>query len=315
MLAATRRGLARFGGRLANVFKGFTGLLARAFKGLVANVRALPRHLKRGARAVLRVRPSERAWTLFLALGAVALGTLLVIAPAKDLATGKRIGLQTLVSFCWLVAGLATSAGGMGVFLRWPSFRWLFKLAFTCSLPVAGAFTYRTATLAVKMRTAPESEREVLEAWVSGGVQLSAFFIGTSIFLFALLRSQGLKRLHSSGAVLARRAGWLIRGVAGAALGSGVGYLIWVLLRWLSDPMNGILEDTEWFNEVIRWINEAIRLVPVNFFIAAGALLGAIVAIAFFRSARKPGPMARSAQPPVQPDPAATTSQQKPYES
>ena len=245
----------------------------------MSNVRALPQHLKRAAKAIWRFRPPERLWTLFLAVVAVALGAFLVIAPAKDLATGRSFGFQALISFCWLFTGLATFAGGMGIFLRLPSIRLLFKIAFTCSLPVAGAFAYRTVTFALKMRTGSESDRELLEPYVSAGVQLSAFFIGTSIFLFFLLHSKGLKGLHCSGGVLAGRYGWLIRGVVGAAMGSGAGYVVWVVFRWVSDPANALTKDVL---EDIEWIDKAIVLVPIEFFLAGGALLGAVVAITVF---------------------------------
>ncbi len=129
----------------------------------------------------------------------------------------------------------------------------------------------------------------MLEPYVSAGVQLSAFFIGTSIFLFFLCYSKGLKRLQCSGGVLAGRFGWLIRGVVGAAIGSGASYVVWVVFRWVSDPANALTKDVL---EDIEWIDKVILLVPIQFFLAGGALLGAVVANALsrikHRTSRKP---------------------------
>ncbi len=242
------------------------GFFASFFSSSLKFFKAVPGHLKKLWRAVIRYRPPERAWTVFLGLLAAILGAILIVAPARELATGRTFGLQTLITLCWLATGVSAFGAGTGILLRLPSFRLFVKVACACSLPLAGAFVYRTASLAVRMRNASGSERDVLESWVSGGLHLSAFFVGVSLFLFFLLYSKGLRKLSCSGGILATRAGRLIGCGVGAAVGSAAGYLIWLLFRFLAFFME------------IQWFVEAVYLVRVEYFIGGGALLCAVAA-------------------------------------
>lgn len=256
-----------------------------------AGVRA---RMGRAVGAVVSFRPSERAWTFIVGTVAVALGAFLVIAPARELATGRAFSLQSLLTLCWLATGSSMLAAGVGIFLRMPSFRRFLKIAFACSLPLPIAFIYRTMALGVRMRTASPTERGDLETWISGGVQLSLFFLAVSGFLFFLLRFNRLRSLQCSGAAMASRAGPVIVGGVGAAVGTAAGYLIWLLCRWL-----GISQGLSFFSATVR----AVR---VDYFVIAGAFIGASLFVfrTVRRRAKRRGPSAPRSAPPS-PPPAA----------
>ena len=132
-----------------------TARVIRAFAAAkTAGVRA---RMRRAVGSVFYFRPSGRGWTWIVATLAVVLGAFLVIAPARELATGRAFSLQTLLTLCWLATGSSMLAGGVGIFLRMPSFRKFLKVAFICSLPLPAAFIYRTMALAVRMRGGSET--------------------------------------------------------------------------------------------------------------------------------------------------------------
>ena len=235
------------------------------FGGPLRLLRNLPTLSKRAGAALLGARPSERAWTLLVGVIALVLGGFLVRAPARELATGKDLGLAALLTLSWLATGSALLAGGLGIILRLPSYRRFLKLGLVCSLPMPAAFGYQTFKMAVKMRSASESVRAQLEPWVSGGVQLTLFFLAVTAFLIFLLRFRLLRFLPCSGAILSSRAGPVIGGALGAAVGSGVAYLVWLLFRWLG------------FSQGIQWFSDSVHAIPVDYFVACAALLCAML--------------------------------------
>ena len=259
-----------------------------------AGIRARTR---RAVSAVFRFRPSDRAWTFLVATVTVALGAFLVIAPARELATGRAFSLQSLLTLCWLATGSSMLAAGVGIFLRMASFRRFLKIAFVCSLSLPIAFIYRTMALAVRMRTASPEARGDLETWISGGVQLSLFFLAVSGFLLFLLRFKRLRSLQCSGAAMASRAGPVIVGGAGAAVGTAAGYLIWLLCRWLG------------FSQGLDFFGATVRAVRVDYFVIIGALLGAslFVFLTLRRRSKRRGPSAPRSAPPS-PPPSASPS-------
>ncbi len=270
---------------------------ARAIKAFAAAKTAGVRaRMRRAVAAVVGYRPSDRGWTWIVATLAVALGAFLVIAPARELATGRAFSLQTLLTLCWLATGSSMLAGGVGIFLRMPSFRKFLMVAFICSLPLPAAFIFRTMALTVRMRSASPSSRGNLETWISGGVQLSLFFLAVSGFLFFLVRFKHLKSLRCSGAALASRGGPVIVGGVGAAVGGAAGYLFWLLFRWLG------------FSQGISLFSESVYAVRVDYFVVIGAFLGASIFVyravrrrANLRGPTTPGPTTPGPTTPMAP--------------
>ncbi len=68
-------------------------------------------------------------------------------------------------------------------------------------------------------------------------------------------------------------------------MGSGAGYVVWVVFRWVSDPANDLTKD---LLKDIQWMDEGALLVPMQFFLAGGAVVGAVVAITVSRIKRRP---------------------------
>jgi len=225
------------------------------------HLKAIPPFFRRLGAKLARLKPPERVWTFLMGVVALAVGGILVVAPARELATGKNFDLRSLITLAWLLTGLGTLAGGLGILFKLRSFRWQLQLAFITSVPLAGAFVYRTVSLAMKMRKASGSTREVLETWVSGGIQLSAFVVGVSIYLFFLINSGPLKRLYLS----VGRSRPMVSAIVGAVFGCGFGFLVWIVFRWL-----GFFQNIEWFIDVVYQF-------PVEHFICGGAILGAAV--------------------------------------
>ena len=259
------RGGSRLVHRCINAVKDFLG-------DFTANVKRIPRHVARILRAILSWRPPQRTWTLLISLIAMGLGGLLIFGPAQELATGKSFRPQDLVTVGWLLAGIGMLLGGMGVFLQTSSYRRYFAVAFVCSLPVAGAFGYRTLLYAQKLRTAEGADHKVLRDLVSGGVQLSAFFLGVAVLLFFLLRTRLLKSMMCYGGP-----GAMGSSAVGAVQGSALAYLVWHLFRWL-----GFVND-------IGWFVQAVYAVPIEYFVGGGLFLGALINGYFgFRRKTKP---------------------------
>lgn len=243
--------------------------VAGYFEPVLDHLKAIPAFLKRLGEKVARYRPPERVWTVLLGVVALAAGGILVVAPARELATGKNFDLRSLITLVWLLTGLGTLAGGLGILFKLRSFRWQLQLAFVASVPLAGAFIYRTVSLAMQMRKASGSTREVLETWVSGGIQLSAFVVGVSLYLFLLINSGPMKRLYLS----ADRSRPMVSAIVGAVFGCGFGFLVWIVFRWL-----GFFRNIEWFIDVVYQF-------PVEYFICGGAILcaGVSALVSLFR--------------------------------
>jgi len=283
-LASYRSKVSSFFGSIMSTITGsFIGAPLAKVKAFLTNI---SQFLKRLVTDFLRFSLSDRLRTLILGILAVLVGAVLVIAPAKQLAMGKTFGLQTLIMLVWLLTGVGTMATGTGILLRLRLYRWSLKLAFACSLPLAGAFLYRTAILIFKMRQASGAARDVFKPWISGGILLSAITIGVSVFLFYLLRAKSLKQLQCSVGVLTGRLGPLFSGFGGAVIGCGVGLLVWFLLRGLGLYMN------------FQWSIDAVILFPVEYFIAGGALICGILGtlVGYSRKSR-PGFRAQGGPP------------------
>ncbi|MHC5072381.1 MAG: hypothetical protein ACYTGO_18045, partial [Planctomycetota bacterium] len=276
------RGIARFFKRstrgVLNFFGGITDRVKRFFRAcsrlvrrcadavkdflsdFTANVKRIPRHVARILRAILSWRPPRRTWTLLIALVAMGLGGFLIEGPAKELATGKSFRLQDLVTIGWLLAGLGMLLGGMGVFLQTSSYRRYFALAFLCSLPVAGVIGYQALLRAQEMRLAEGADRETLQTWVSGLVQLAGVFLGVAALAFFFLRTRLLKSMMCYGGP-----GAMGSGAVGAVQGGALAYLAWHVFRWL-----GFVKD-------IGWFVQAVYAVPIEYFVGGGAFLGALI--------------------------------------
>jgi hypothetical protein len=148
----------------------------------------------------------------------------------------------------------------MGVFLRAPSHRRYLQLAFVASFAPAGAFIYQTVIFAQKMRIATPENYDLYSRKVSGGVWVSLLFLGVTVLLVYLLRTRRLKSLRCYDG-----AGALGGAAMGAVSGGSLAYLTWLLFRWLG------------FSKDIGWFVKAIYAVSVDYFVAGGALLGALL--------------------------------------
>lgn len=266
------------GGMVTAVRSAFTSgwdRVSSKFREIPQILKRIPETLSDAAMAVLRYRPSDRTWTVLLALLAIPLGGFLIYAPARELATGKDFGLEALLTLTWLATGGMTLAGGLGILFRVGPFHKFLIAAFAFSLPLPVAFIYRTFILAVKMRSSPPAMQKTLEPWVSGGVQVSLFFLAVSAFLFFMFRCRQVRDL-SPGSVLDSRAGPVIGAMFGSAIGAGVGYLAWLLLRWL-----GSTQGIELFR---GWVTT----IPVDYFVAGAAFLGATILVLVALWKRRP---------------------------
>ncbi|HEX6813261.1 MAG TPA: hypothetical protein VF384_16690 [Planctomycetota bacterium] len=241
---------------------GWTRLKAKA-PALASGLRALPLGTKNAVLALLRYRHSARFWSVLVALPALPIGALLMVGPVNELATGKDLQTQHLLTYSWLAAGAFTFAAGVGILMRAPAFRVLLRSAFVFSLPLPVAFALKTFSFHKEARVAIGLAKQELETWVAGGVQLSGLFLGVSAFLAFLIWFPMLRSMPCPGGFLAGRAGPVVgMGLAGA-FGSGLGYLVWVLGRWLGTTLD------------VAVLRTGIQDVKVDYFVAAGGVLGA----------------------------------------
>lgn len=257
--------------------------LRLACRSLPGVLRGVQRRLASAARVVAGIRLAPRTWTVLMALVAVPLGAFLLVGPLRELATGRSLGPRSLLTLCWLVTGAATLAAGIGILLRARPYRKLLVVAFACSLPLPVAFAYRTIALAVKMRSSTGSTQARIEPFVSGGVQLSLFFIAVSVFLLFLLRFRHLRALQCSPSVLQGRAGPYVGAGIGAAAGTACGYLVWLLSRFLGYELD------------IQVLRDVVDVFQIEYFAVTGAVLGAIVFLVKWQRSRARGQ--RSAAP------------------
>jgi len=265
------RGVLDFFGNITDRVKAFVRACSRLVRRCVdavkdflsdftANVKRIPRHLARLLRAVLSWRPPQRTWTLLISLGSMYLGWFLIKGPATKLATGTSFDWETLLTVGWLFTGLGMLLAGMGVFLQISSYRKYFWVGLVCSVPVACVIGYQTLLRAQEMRLAEGVDRETLERWVSGLVQVTSVFLGTAVLAFFCLRTRLLRSMMCYGGP-----GTVGSAAFGAVQGATLAYLVWVGFRWL-----GFVKDIGWFvNTVLEY--------PVDLYIGCGAVLGALI--------------------------------------
>lgn len=239
---------------------------------------------KKKSAVLTRIVFQRSVWTTLAAVLAIALGIFLSNAPVGEFASGRALRFESLVTLCWLATGLATFAAGVAILLRMPSFRRFLSIAFACSLPVVAYCLYKTVRVYVDRRGTTGDDREELRILASGLALVSFVFAGVSAFLYFLLHWKLLKQLNCSGRVMAGRAGPVIAGVIGAAIGGGVACLVWLVFRWLG---------TDRSIEVFR---DVIYILRFEYFFAGGALPGAVIAVLRHKRRRGTPPSAAPSQ-------------------
>jgi len=298
--------------RVPAALRSVGGVLRRAGDGLrrvPELLRAVPFHLKAALLAVARLRPNARFWTIVLGLLTVPLGALLMVTPVRELATGRALDLRSLLTATWLLTGAATLTAGLGMLFRAPSFRVMVWLALLCSLPLPAAFGYRTWELMQKMQGADEPTVHTLQPWIDGGVQLTSMFLGLSVFLGTLPWLRPLRNLQCTTPLLRGRAGILLAPCYGGGIGMGVGYGLWLALRYIAE------------RDGLEFLRRGLGVLRVEHFAyACGALGAAWLAWRWWHAPRtvarvprvqapQPAPAPRTAPPPAAapPRPAAAT--------
>lgn len=234
------RRMATATGQLLRPFRGTGRALARVPKLLwygVRRVGRVPAVLMGGLLAVVRLRPNAtRVWSLILGLLIVPFGAWLVMTPAKQLMTTKEFDLRTLLPVTLALCGVMTLTAGLGMLFRAPSFRSSLWFALLFSLPLPAMYGHDTYTLLVKMN-ADESTQRTLQPLFEVEIKRTLMFLGLSIGLCTLLWLRPLRhlKLQCTTPLLRGRAGVLLAPCYGGAFGLGIGYLLWIGLRELTE--------------------------------------------------------------------------------
>ena len=264
------RRIAEKTGPLLRPFRGTGRALARVPKLLWSATRRLgrvPAMLTGALLAVVRLRPNAtRVWSLILGLLTVPGGAYLVMTPAKQLMTTKEFDLRTLLPATLALCGVLVLTAGLGMLFRAPSFRRSLWFALLFSLPLPAMYGHDTYTLLVKMNGADESTQRTLQPLLEAEIKRTLMFLGLSVGLCTLLWLRPLRhlKLQCTTPLLRGRAGVLLAPCYGGAFGLGIGYLLWLGLRKLTEL------------EAVKFLRPVLDVVRAEYLAYGCGALGAL---------------------------------------